>query len=424
LQFVNRFQEVTMKNSGLKSRRGMGTRSTALCFLAGAFLSFGPIQGRLEAQQVEPIGQPIELSPGSGPGPLAFLLPPTELRPPDVVTFSHSGKVFVRIDGNRLGGENVRIYSAETGAEFRFLEHSEKIRAVAFSPDSKTLLTASKKVAYLWDVESGKIMLKLPVPGSIRSVAFEPKGGKVFAIASGKNVQFWDLAGKQVGPTLKHPEDAYSVVFSPDGKTILTGCVDEKARLWEFGNGKNTGAFPHNASLGPAFSVSGRTILTVLENRRSVFLSPISQSAVQIWQTATRKLYGPPILNLGGDSYAAVALSPDGGTLATVGTGGGVVDPSEVMLWDPKTAKGKLRGKRLLHDGDVTSLSFSRDSKYLLTGSKDKTARLWNLQTGKLLASLKHDTQVQALGFNPDPKNATFFTKSENEIRLWRIEKK
>src|SRR6516225_3013260 len=104
---VNRFQEVVMKNSGPKSRKGKGTRPTGLCFLVGAFLSFGPIEGRLEAQQVKMIGEPIEVAKGAGPGRLAFLLPPTEPRPPDVVTFSPSGKVFVHMHGNKLGGENV-----------------------------------------------------------------------------------------------------------------------------------------------------------------------------------------------------------------------------------------------------------------------------------------------------------------------------
>ena len=334
--------------------------------------------------------------------------------PPDVVTFSPSGKVFVHIEGDGLFDETVSVYHAETGTRPQLLEHSEKVRAVAFSPDGKTLLTASKKVAYLWDVTSspGNIIMKLPVPDSIRSVAFEPKGGKIFAIASGKNVRFWDLAGKQVGPTLKHPEDAYSVVFSPDGKMVLTGCVDQNAHLWEFAKGKNKATFPHNVGLGPNFSVSGRTILTVMQKR------PMSSlRAVQIWQATTGNLYGRPIVDPSGDEYAAVALSPDGSTLATAVVGEAA---SEVWLWNPKT--GKHRGKRLGHDGDVTSVSFSRDSKYLLTGSQDKTARLWSLQTGKLVARLNHDTQVQAVGFSPDPKNPTFFTKSENAIRLWRID--
>src|SRR5262249_12945204 len=152
-----------------------------------AFLSFGPIQGRLEAQQVKTIGKPIEVAKGAGrmPFDFLFLLPPTEPRPPDVVTFSPSGKVFVHIEGDGLFDETVSVYHAETGTRPQLLEHSEKVRAVAFSPDGKTLLTASKKVAYLWDVTSspGNIIMKLPVPDSIRSVAFEPKGGKIFAIA-------------------------------------------------------------------------------------------------------------------------------------------------------------------------------------------------------------------------------------------------
>ncbi len=64
-----------------------------------------------------------------------------------------------------------------------------------------------------------------------------------------------------------------------------------------------------------------------------------------------------------------VAFSPDGkGVL----TGGG---DKTARLWD--VATGRPIGEALYHDDWVTAAAFSPDGRYILTGSRDKTARLW-----------------------------------------------
>ena len=55
------------------------------------------------------------------------------------------------------------------------------------------------------------------------------------------------------------------------------------------------------------------------------------------------------------------------------------------------------------HTGAVSSVSFSGDGRMVVTGSRDKTARIWEAGTGRLVRTLKgHKDAVSAVAFNPE----------------------
>ena len=73
------------------------------------------------------------------------------------------------------------------------------------------------------------------------------------------------------------------------------------------------------------------------------------------------------------------------------------------------------------HEGAVTSAQFSPDGTRLVTASDDKTARLWETESGKLLATLQgHEGAVYSAQFSPDGKRIV--TGSDDKTaRLWTI---
>src|SRR6187397_2160189 len=55
------------------------------------------------------------------------------------------------------------------------------------------------------------------------------------------------------------------------------------------------------------------------------------------------------------------------------------------------------------HSDWVTSVAFSPDGRRLLTGSRDKTAKLWDAETGKEIRSFAgHSAEVYGVAFSPD----------------------
>jgi WD40 repeat protein len=71
------------------------------------------------------------------------------------------------------------------------------------------------------------------------------------------------------------------------------------------------------------------------------------------------------------------------------------------------------------HDGGVLTVDISADDRYIVTGSNDKTAKLWQ-RDGTLLHTLRHNATVFRVAFSPDSR--TFVTGSlDGSVRLWRI---
>jgi tetratricopeptide (TPR) repeat protein len=108
-----------------------------------------------------------------------------------------------------------------------------------------------------------------------------------------------------------------------------------------------------------------------------------------------------------------VAFSPDGKTVLT-----GSEDRT-ARLWDATT--GRPLGPPMTHLGQVDSVAFSPDGKTVLTGSGDKTARLWDAATGRPLGPpLDHQGAVMSVAFSPD--GTTVLTGSlDTTARLWDV---
>jgi WD40 repeat protein len=72
----------------------------------------------------------------------------------------------------------------------------------------------------------------------------------------------------------------------------------------------------------------------------------------------------------------------------------------------------------MIHESDVSSVAFSSDSKYVISGSVDNTARVWEIATGTEVARMIHEGYVSSVAFSPDGQYA-ISGGVDNTVRVW-----
>jgi WD40 repeat protein/tRNA A-37 threonylcarbamoyl transferase component Bud32 len=110
----------------------------------------------------------------------------------------------------------------------------------------------------------------------------------------------------------------------------------------------------------------------------------------------------------------AVSLSPDGLRLASAGR-----DP-KVTLWDTTPGREPRELRTLAgHTGEVHSVAFSFDGKWVISGGADHTARIWETATGREIRKLVgHTREVVSLGFSRDGRRV-LTGGGDNIVSVW-----
>jgi len=367
-----------------------------------------------------------------------------------------------------------RLWEVATGKELHRFEIPEKdIFSVAFSPDDSLILSGSSDgVLRLWDAASGEIVREFEQhDGSDFSVAFSPDGNFVLS-GSGDVIILWDLStGKEVKRFEGHAAGDITAVFSPDGKIILSGSIDQTVRLWDVQSGQEIRRFQGHSSriwgvsIHPngetAFSAAGDGIirqwdLTTRWNEKkewnytneiasiaisldgTMALSGSTDGSARIWAVDTgTEIYSTKIdtpttdlavvLDIGSVTSVAFAQS---GRMALYGGGDGTI-----YLWNISTNQVLHRFKG--HEGVIQSLAFSKDGDRAVSAGRnlqfrfgpltrtlrrDKTIRVWDVQTGEELRKFEgHEASIESVVFSPSGKQVLSGSRDET-MCLWDID--
>ena len=162
-------------------------------------------------------------------------------------------------------------------------------------------------------------------------------------------------------------------------------------------------ATPGESVNAVAFSPDGKMLATVGY-----------QGTIRLWDVATRRQIGAT-MTADSSFVVAVAFSPDGKTLATAS------DDGTARLWNVSTHR-QIGAPMTVDNKYVNAVAFSPDGKTLATGSDDGTARLWDVSTHRQIgAPMTADSSfVVAVAFSPDGK--TLATGSwDGTARLWNV---
>jgi WD40 repeat protein len=253
-------------------------------------------------------------------------------------------------------------------------------------------------------------VIRLDHAAPVQALAFDPTGRTLVSGGKDGKVHFWDVARqREVGPPLVAPLLSKPVAwvgcveFSPDGRTLAT-VSHGAAVLWDAATRRPIG----EPMLHPPGMIWGMTFLSGGRLATCTF-----DGYARVWDLATRKVVLGPLRHFGPPGYYTLAVSPDHQTLVTAGQNG------LVWRWDLKT--GEPIEPALRHDSCVLAAVFSRDGRKLLTTVRGGTLHVWDLRTGRANDLPANSIEVNSVALSPNGQLFATGT-ADGLVRLWHTD--
>jgi len=389
---------------------------------------------------------------GSNVGePIRHLVAGTSEHVKSSLAFSIDGNLIVVAKGNDL-----RILSVATGEVVDKRTTNGVNANVAFSPNGRLIVTAESFSLHIWDVSTGSsIRIDEAHELWVSHIDVRADSQIIVSCSSDRTARLWDATtGESIGRPMIHSHEVNYVSFSPDGNRIVTACRDGSASLWDALSGKPIAErLVHDAEVCfAAFTSDGTEVIT-----------KTIRESTYVWNAISGELARPIEY---GNSPCKTLLSPNANRVATIvgeevqfwdaiscaslgiikltAVGSDKIDPDhckyffspdgnrfclettdKIKVWETQGLKviSEIPMEALLGNQKsawIRAFAFS-DRGLMATASDDKTARLWDTQTGlQFQQPLQHDSDVVHVTFSPDGSLVATATK-ENYLIFWSV---
>jgi RNA polymerase sigma factor (sigma-70 family) len=264
--------------------------------------------------------------------------------------------------------DGVRFWDRD-GKEQRVLPKLPGV-CLSYGANGLAIVGVEDERLHLYDPATGKDKGPIGKPFNAKSCVAVSADGKLLAVGNDE-IRVYDLAsGKEKVKLAGHAQSCLSLAFGPDGKTLLSAGEETpdttgelrlqfSLKLWDLSTGKEVRALPHPVKWGikqVAYSPDGKLAVT----------------NTHVWNVTAGQMVRE--LTLGVESPL---FSPDGKLLALPYLYGAPKYRGLIELWDTTSWKkvAVLEG----HTGMIDALAFSADGRFLVSGSEDTSARVWDI---------------------------------------------
>jgi RNA polymerase sigma factor (sigma-70 family) len=297
------------------------------------------------------------------------------------------------------------------------------VNRVTFSADGRWFAAAAcgepDVELEVWDATTWRNRIRIPYtpagdrPGEIRALALSPDGKTLVTGSSDKTLRWWDTAtGKEtrrVGPGWVYYNRA---AFRPDGKVLMTVSHENHVRLWDVATGKElpVGNGPGWLMAAVAPTPDGRRVLSVSEH--TVYTHDAATGR-ELWHAAEHT-----------DTAVQVVVTPDGRTAISSGNEG------LIIFWELETGKVVRRVETPRHAVDLLALSpDGRTLAALGNEDHDRTVRRWDLVTGKAYPDVTLPAKdakyvARSIRYTPDGRGLVIPSATETQVLVFDLDRK
>ncbi len=206
----------------------------------------------------------------------------------------------------------------------------------------------------------------------------------------------------------------WSLEFSPDGKTLAVGKY-QWVEIWDLETQRVMYTYePHAGEVRSlTFSSDGGALYTSsgLASRNG---------EIRVWDVSSEELIKS--FEIHGDTIESISLSPRNTTLITASMDeySAVIDLTR--LDDPDFSIDTQVSKWLTqHVGRVLCTLYHPEGTYFVTGSKDKTIKVWSPSSLSVLVNLDaNDDAVYSLAYSAD-EDVIVSGSADHTVRTWRV---
>lgn len=282
----------------------------------------------------------------------------------------------------------------------RFVLNVKTILEVAFN-SAGTLVTAESDQGEIkqWDARTGELKFQVEGNEGPSQVSASPQSRLFSELVDGE-LTLWS-SDKRLRRRLELPNQspALATAFSSDGLTMIVA-VPGKVLLYDTTTDTLVKSFPVPGVQISSVAISNsKQTIAVAESVGNVRLLRFSDGSLM--QTLA-----------GSEKILDLSFSPDDAIVASAAG-------HDINLFDART--GTLIKKLSRHDSAVNAVAFSPNGRLVASGSDDRTAIIWQLDSGKSKHVLKgHDQTVRAVAFSPDG-NLLASGSGNAAVVLWEV---
>jgi WD40 repeat protein len=342
------------------------------------------------------------------------------------VAFSPSGQFAASGSGSPFAGasnENtVMLWAVQTGDRLaRFDGHNSQVTSLTFSNDSLNIVSGSADTTLrTWSIDPDVEVARIRTQSPIIDLALSQDGTRAFTADRGFSLAVWDItsASLVINFTARHNDAINAVAINPAGTRGLTASDDRTIVLWDLSDGTALATLQghSNQVKDVVFSDDGRFVLSGSRDRTMLLWSVDETSSTFGQLIRGFEVRHTNVIN-------AVSLNHDGSMALSASSDG------TVILWD--VATGTAIRTFSGHADDVLTVAFSADGQYAVSGSADKTIIVWDVATGAIVRRFGAETEdttldtghtdwVTTVAFSSDGQRVISGSR-DRSVRVWDV---